>query len=80
MINALVSFTELDAWGEVYNIGYGKNWSVQEIADLISSHQVHLSARPGEMRETLADIGKACSELMWKPKVSVLEWIKNQLP
>lgn len=79
-VNALVSFTELDAWGEVYNIGYGKNWSVQEIADLISSHQVHLSARPGEMRETLADIGKACSELMWKPKVSVLEWIKNQLP
>ena len=74
--NAVISFEELDNWGEVYNIGYGKNWSIQEIADLISEEQIHLSARPGEMRETLADIGKAKAELTWKPKVDILDWIK----
>ena len=56
MLNVLVSFMEPDNWGEVYNIGFGKNWSIQEIADAISSNQVHLSGRPGEMRETLASI------------------------
>ena len=77
--NALISFEELDTWGEVYNIGYGKNWSIQEIADSISEEQIHLSARPGEMRETLADIRKARAELTWKPKVDILDWIKTKL-
>ena len=77
--NAVISFEELETWGEVYNIGYGKNWSIQEIADSISEEQIHLSARPGEMRETLADIRKAKAELTWKPKVDLLEWIRTQL-
>ena len=76
--NAVISFEELDSWGEVYNIGYGKNWSIQEIADSICEEQIHLSGRPGEMRETLADIGKAKAELTWKPKVNILDWIKTQ--
>ena len=75
--NALISF-RVKAWGEVYNIGYGKNWSIQEIADSICEEQIHLSGRPGEMRETLADIGKAKAELTWKPKVNILDWIKTQ--
>lgn len=77
--NALIGFMELDNWGEVYNIGFGQNWSIQEIADTISDDQIHLSGRPGEMRETLADIGKAKSELTWKPKINILDWIKTQL-
>jgi len=77
--NAAISFEELDTWGEVYNIGYGKNWSIQEIADAISEDQIHLSGRSGEMRETLADIRKAKTELTWKPKVDILEWIRTQL-
>jgi UDP-glucose 4-epimerase len=77
--NALISFMELDNWGEVYNIGYGENWSIKDIADAISDDQVFLSGKPGEMRETLADIRKAKSELTWKPKVNILDWIKTQL-
>jgi len=77
--NALISFEELETWGEVYNIGYGKNWSIQEIADAISVEQIHLSARSGEMKETLADIGKARVELTWKPKVDIMEWIDTQI-
>jgi UDP-glucose 4-epimerase len=77
--NALISFQELDNWGEVYNIGYGENWSIKEIANAIDDNQVFLSGRPGEMRETLADIRKAKTELTWKPKVNILDWIKTQL-
>ena len=77
--NASITYMELDTWGEVFNIGYGKNWSVQELANQVSTKQVHLSARPGEMRETLADIGKAKAELMWKPKVEITSWINSML-
>ena len=77
--NASITFMELDNWGEVFNIGFGENWSIQELANQVSSNQVHLSARPGEMRETLADIGKAKAELTWKPKLRVTDWITSQL-
>ena len=77
--NASISHMELDNWGETYNIGYGKNFSVKEIADAISSDQLFLEGRPGEMRETLADISKAHRDLNWKPKVDVQDWISTQL-
>lgn len=77
--NTSITYMELDTWGEVFNIGYGKNWSVQELANQVSTKQVHLSARSGEMRETLADIGKAKAELMWKPKVEITSWINSML-
>lgn len=77
--NANISFMELDQWGETFNIGFGENWSVQELADQVSEEQIHLSGRPGEMRETLADIGKAKAELTWKPKLRVTDWIASQL-
>ena len=81
VVNANVSmtYTNPDNWGETYNIGFGKNWSIQELADLINQdEQVHLSARPGEMRETLADISKAVHELAWRPKVNIVDWVKQQ--
>lgn len=77
--NVSISFMELDNWGEVYNIGYGDNWSIKDIADKISPNQVHLEERIGEMKETLANIDKAKTDLNWKPKVNIIEWISDQL-
>ena len=75
----MMTYSELDTWGETYNLGYGDNWSIQELADIISDNQVHLDGRPGEMRETLADITKIESNCNWKPKVNIIDWIKSQL-
>jgi UDP-glucose 4-epimerase len=77
--NTLMTHSELDEWGETYNLGYGENWSIQELADLICEEQVHLPPREGEMRETLADISKITSHCNWKPKVNVIDWINNQI-
>ena len=77
--NVMMTYSELDTWGETYNLGYGDNWSIQELADIISDNQVHLDGRPGEMRETLADITKIESNCNWKPKVNIIDWIKSQL-
>ena len=63
--------------GEVFNVGSGKNYSIQEIADLISPEQKYLPKREGEMDTTLANIDKIRSVIGWKPEVDVLEWIKT---
>ena len=63
--------------GEVFNVGSGKNYSIQEIADLISPDQKYIPKREGEMETTLANIDKIRSVIGWKPDVDVLEWIKN---
>ena len=63
--------------GEVFNVGSGKNYSIQEIADLISPEQKYLPKREGEMETTLANIDKIKSVIGWVPEVDVLEWIEN---
>ena len=65
--------------GEVFNVGSGKNYSVQEIADVISNNQVYLPKREGEMDITLANIDKINSIIGWKPEVDVMDWIKGEI-
>ena len=64
-------------FGQVFNIGSGINYSVQEIADAISDNQTYIPKRDGEMETTWSNIEKASSILGWKPEVDVLEWIKK---
>ena len=62
-------------FGQVFNIGSGVNYSVQEIADAISDNQTYIPKREGEMETTWSNIEKASEVLGWKPEVDVLEWI-----
>ena len=64
-------------FGQVFNIGSGINYSVQEIADAISDNQTYIPKREGEMETTWSNIEKASEILDWKPEVDVLEWIKK---
>jgi nucleoside-diphosphate-sugar epimerase len=63
--------------GEIFNVGSGENLSVKELADMISSSQVHTEARKGDAAATLADISKIRSALGWSPKVSFAEGLKE---
>ena len=63
----------------MFNVGSGKNYSVQEIADVISGHQVYLPERKGEMHTTLANIDKIGNVIGWKPEVDVMDWIRGEL-
>jgi nucleoside-diphosphate-sugar epimerase len=66
-----------DVVGTVMNVGSGTNTSIQEIADLISTNQVHLPRRAGDAEITLADISRIKSLLGWAPKVSFAEGLKE---
>ena len=66
-----------DHLGEVFNVGSGVNYSVQQIADSISDNQTYIPKRDGEMETTWSNIDKVNKVIGWKPEVDVLEWIKR---
>jgi nucleoside-diphosphate-sugar epimerase len=68
--------------GEIFNIGTGKNYSINEIANLISSKpedKVYIPERKGESRVTLANRSKADNILGWFPKRNLEEYIRSKI-
>lgn len=61
--------------GEIFNIGAGHNYSINQVAQMISNKYRYLPERLGEARETLADNTKAKNLLGWSPKYSLEEYI-----
>ena len=55
--------------GRAINIGRGRNLSVNRIAELIGGPTVHLPPRPGDARDTLADLSQAREILGWEPEI-----------
>lgn len=68
---------ESTAQGVVCNIGSGVNYSVKEIADLISPVQTHVPRREGDAEITLADIGRARDLLGWAPTLDFAEGLRE---
>ena len=61
--------------GEVFNVGSGYPYSIQQIADSISDNQTYIPKRSGEMETTFADITKIGEVMGWKPEIDVIDWI-----
>ena len=78
-IMAAISNPDDEAYGQVYNVGSGKNYSVNEIASFISDDTINIPPRVGEARNSLANIDKIQKTFAWKPEMNVEEWIKTQL-
>ena len=64
--------------GEAINIGAGKNYSVNQIADLIGGERKYIEPRI-EPKHTLADISLAKKLLNWEPREKLEEAIKELL-
>ena len=74
-IMAAISNAEPEAYGQVYNIGSAKNYSVNDIASFISDDTINIEPRDGEARETLANIDKVYNTFGWKPEIDLKDWI-----
>ena len=62
--------------GEVFNVGSGTCYTIQQIANTISLNQTYIPERKGEMDTTFADITKIEKVIGWKPEIDVLDWLK----
>lgn len=64
-------------WGQIYNIGSGVNYSMNEISDMVGGQRCYIPPRIGEARHTLSDSTKAYTDLGWSPSISLKEWIES---
>ncbi len=71
----ILAATNCETTGEFYNVGSGDNFSVQEIADMISTNQTYIDKRPGEVQETKAVLAKIEKDLEWEPTVNLKNWL-----
>ena len=65
--------------GELFELGRGKNYSVNEIAEAFGENYptIHIDGKQGEMRETLCEDENANELLGWNPSLDVLDFIKE---
>ena len=76
-IMAALSNADKEAYGQVYNVGSGVNYSVNEVAEMISNKIKYIPPRLGEARISLANIDKIYKTFAWKPQQSLEKWIKS---
>lgn len=81
----LKAATAKDVSGEVFNIACGKAYSVLDIVDAVnkilkkSIKPKFMPPRPGDVRDTLADISKARKLLRFEPEVGFEEGLKKTI-
>lgn len=73
--NVMASVHESPLNGEIFNVGTGNQYSVNQIARRLSSNLKYLPPRKGESRNSQADITKIKNYFGWKPSIQLLEWI-----
>jgi nucleoside-diphosphate-sugar epimerase len=78
----ILAATRPGASGRVYNVGCGKRTSLNELAAMlgrICGREVkpsHAEPRAGDIRESLADISRARTELGYEPRIGVEEGLR----
>ena len=78
--NILAATTEVDfeAFGQVYNVGTGNNYSVNQVARMISDKTENIPPRPAEARVSLANNRKLRETFGWEPTMKLDDWVAKQ--
>jgi len=77
VVDALVLIMEKQAYGYEFELGKGKNYSVNEVAEMFEINPTYELPKDGEAKETLNTSIKAKSVLGWEPKKELLDYIKS---
>lgn len=81
--NILAMQKYADAWekpfGQVYNVGTGRNHSVLELARMISDTVKFIPPRPAEARVTLADSSKITETFGWRATKRLEDYVAKCL-
>jgi UDP-glucose 4-epimerase len=83
LVDAYVKGMKQKSNFEIYNLGYGKSYSVREIVDMvvkISGRRIDWrytgEVRKSEISDVVADVKKIKGELGWTPKTELYDWLK----
>ena len=79
IVNGLISCVGKNHKAEMFELGTGVNYSINEIADIFGCDTKNIPNRPGEYDVTLCDYSKAKKFLGYIPKGNLKEYIKKWL-
>jgi len=79
IVDGLIKCSGQPFRGEIFELGRGKNYSINEIADMFGKDypRINLPSQPGEYDRTLADYSLAQDVLDWKPTVDIKDYINS---
>jgi len=79
VVEAFVKAAESNISGEVFNVGSGGTYSVNDLVTYLGGAVEYIPKRPGEPDCTFADISKITTQLGWAPKVNFKNGVKKIL-
>ena len=79
LINAFIKIIKSKFENKIYNLGSGKRTSINTIAKIFGGKKKFIPIRPGEPKNSVADIKKIKKDINWKPKISIEQGIKKLL-
>ena len=77
IVEALVNIMDNKVYGYDFELGRGKNVSVNEVAKMMNITPVYKDAKPGEARHTLNTDNTANQILGWNPQKELIDYLKN---
>ena len=77
IVNALVAIMNGNHYGWDFELGRGKNISVNEVAKMMNITPIYKDNKPGEARHTLNTDNTANKILGWNPQIELLDYLKN---
>jgi UDP-glucose 4-epimerase len=78
IVDALVLISDKNSWGNVFELGRGSNFSVNEVSKMYGQKEViYYNDRRGEAQDTLSDSKLARELLGWNPIKNLTDWIKK---
>ena len=79
LVRAVIKAAMSKKVGKIYNVGSGKEVTVNKIARLIGGKRVYIPKRSGETYRSLADISKIKRDFNWKPKIKIEQGVRDLL-
>ena len=79
LVSAFIKVIKSRYVKKIYNIGSGKRTSINTIASIFNGKKKFIPIRPGEPKDSLANISKLKKDINWKPKISIESGIKQLL-
>ena len=77
IVDGLIKCIGKNHKAEIFELGRGENFSINEIAEMFNTDTTYIDARPGEYPTTLCDYSKAQKDLNWKPTKNLKDYIEG---
>lgn len=79
IVGALILIFNKQTWGYIFELGTGKNYSIEEVSKMFNKTVIYEEDKPGEAQNTLCQDKLAKEILDWQIKFNLEDYIKTYL-